>query len=201
MDRWLDYGNRGGASDGGATPSTSEALEQIQAPISEETILPGSQRKQWLFTYDHMMNPAYLLRYVKGIVPGRIVRVPSFGLVWPFHYPPQETALPSLARIDSPQPGDGVWGVIYEITKKDLTLLERHLKVPNRYHSRAVQTVNRGGEVTPASTYVLSVSGGEPLAPSRAYLDELLKVAGERGLPEEWLGQLGQIATAGRAGE
>lgn len=198
MDKWLDYGggSGGGAEgDAGAVPSSSELLEQISAPISEETILPGSQRKSWLFTYDHLMHPSLLLRYVKGIVPGKVVRLPSFRLVWPFYYPPQESALPSLERVEAPQPGEGVWGIIYETTKKDLSQLERHLKVPNRYHARMVKAVDRGGEITPASTYVLSVSGGEPLAPSAAYRDELAGIARERGLPEEWIAELEKLAT------
>jgi hypothetical protein len=178
-------------------PSPTEALEQISVAIADETILPSSQRKTWLFTYDHLMSPSVLLRYVKGIVPGKLVRLPSFRLVWPFNYPPQGTALPSLERVEAPLPGEGVWGVIYETTKKDLTLLERHLNVPNRYHSRTVQTIDRGGVKTTASTYVLSVSGGEPLAPSSAYREELVSIARDRGLPEEWLGQLQALATAG----
>lgn len=199
IEQWLDYGGSGGDASGGSeggAPSSSELLEQISAPIAEETILPGSQRKTWLFTYDMLMNPALLNRYVKGIVPGKLVRLPSFRLVWPFYYPPQESALPSIEREESPQ-GDGVWGIIYETTKKDLSLLERHLRVPNRYHARMVQTVDRGGQVTPASTYVLHVSGGEPLLPSATYRDELLVTARDRGLPEEWLAQLAALTVAG----
>jgi hypothetical protein len=142
------------------------------------------------------MQPGALLRYVKGIVPGKIVRLPSFRLVWPFYFPPLGTALPSLERIESPQPGGGVWGILYETTKKDLTLLERHLHVPNRYHSRVVNAIDRGGMKTTANTYVLSVKGGEPLAPSAAYRDELLEIARERGLPEEWLAELQALSTS-----
>lgn len=198
-EHWLDYGSGGGSENGGAdgsAPSNTELLEQISAPIAEETILPGSQRKTWLFTYDHLMNPALLNRYVKGIVPGKLVRLPSFRLVWPFYYPPQETALPSIERVDSPDSGTGVWGVIYETTKKDLSQLERYLRVPNRYHARMVQTVDRGGQVTPASTYVLHVSGGEPLRPSTAYRDDLLTIARDRGLPEDWLAALSALEAA-----
>jgi hypothetical protein len=191
MEKYLD------GTDGGGVASPNEMLEQISAPIADESLLPGSHRKTWLFVYDHLMNPGVLLRYVKGIVPGKIVRVPSFALVWPFHYPPLGTALPSLERIESPQPGEGVWGIIYETTKKDLTQLERHLHVPNRYHSRTVQTVDRGGQITPAATYVLSVKGGAPLAPSAAYRSELAGIARNSGLPEDWLNSLEAIETTG----
>lgn len=192
--------NYGGGSDGGGgeggTPSPEATLERIQGHVEGETILPGSTRKSWLFTYDTLMNPVVLNRYVKGVVPGKVVNLPSFRLTWPFNYPPQGTALPSLERQDGPAAG-GVWGLIYDITKKDLTQLERYLRVPNRYHQRALNVVDRGGSKLPAVTYVLSASGGSPLAPSAAYRDELLAAARERELPGEWVSYLEGLTVEG----
>jgi hypothetical protein len=182
---------------GGGAQSPEAAMEQIQAPVHGEAILPGSHRKTWLFTFDTLMSPALLSRFVKGVVPGKVVSLPSFRLVWPFHYPPAGSALPSIERQDGPSEGQGVWGVIYDITKKDLTLLERHLNVPNRYHQRAVNVVDRGDFRLPALTYVLTASGGSPLAPSAAYRDELLASAQEYGLPAEWTGYLSGLAVEG----
>jgi hypothetical protein len=179
-----------------SNPSPEATLERIQGPVEGDTILPGSVRKVWLFTYDVLMNPAVLSRYVKGVVPGKVVNLPSFRLTWPFYYPPQETALPSLERQEGPTQG-GVWGVIYDVTKKDLTGLERYLHAPHRYHQRALNVVDRGDFRYPAVGYVLSVSGGSPLAPSAAYRDELLTVARDRTLPEEWLGYLEELKVGG----
>jgi hypothetical protein len=184
----------GAKSGGGQSPES--ALEQIQAPVHGEAILPGSHRKTWLFTYDTLMNPAVLTRFVKGIVPGKVVQLPSFRLVWPFNYPPQGTALPSIERHDGTGEGPGVWGVIYDVTKKDLTQLERYLHVPNRYHQRALNVIDRGDFRLPAVTYVLSVSGGSPLVPSATYREELLAGARTYDLPPDWLGYLEGLTTA-----
>ena len=183
MDKTGDAGDDKQPKGPGQSPET--ALEQIQGAVHGETILPSSNRKTWLFTYDALMNPATLSRFVKGIVPGKVVSLPSFRLVWPFHYPPQGTALPSIERSDGAD-GPGVWGVIYDITKKDLTLLERYLNVPNRYHQRGMNVVDRGEFRLPAITYILTATGGSPLAPSTAYRDTLVATSREYGLPEEW---------------
>jgi hypothetical protein len=171
-----------------------QVLEQIQAPLEGEAFIEGQKRKSWLFVYDAMINPALFTRYVKGVTPGKVVSVPSYGLSFPFYYPPAGTALPTIERVGEGAPG--VWGVIYDVTKKDMTLLERYLHVPNRYHKRQIMVVDRGSFRMPASTYVLSVSGGSPQAPSAAYRDEMVANAMERGLPDEWLGYLASLTTA-----
>jgi hypothetical protein len=163
--------------------------------VEGESLIPGQTRKSWLFVYDGFINPALFNRYVKGIVPGKVVSIPSFRLTFPFYYPPANSALASIER--DPAAGLGVWGVIYDVTKKDLTQLERYLHVPQRYHPRQVMVVDRGGFRLPATTYVLSVTGGSPLAPSAAYRDELLTSAMDRGFPDEWLGYLQSLSTEG----
>ena len=165
--------------------SPEAVLEIISAETSDAALFPGSMREEWFFTYDLLMDQTTMSRFIKKMNVGKIVYLPHYRLSWPFYYPPQNSALPSLERTNHSE--DVVWGIIFESKGKDFTELERFLRVPNRYHRSAIQVQDRGGRRFPAFTYVLTRQDDAPRKPSSVYRDKLIEIAADRQLPDEWL--------------
>jgi hypothetical protein len=170
----------------GGTPAPTAVLENLAIPIDDPSLMPDSVRAVYFFAFDHLMEQAVISRYVRGLQPFKVVKAPNFRLCWPYYYPPEGGGLPSLERSDS----HDVWGLLYVATKRDFSLLERHLNVPNRYHRRSVQTVDRGDRRLSAFTYTLSLSDEQESAPSQDYLRRLIGAAENRGLPLDWVEHL-----------
>ncbi|MCB1188099.1 gamma-glutamylcyclotransferase [bacterium] len=174
-----------------ASVQPTALLETLGSQIDDAALLPATSQAHYLFAFDDLLDQATIARYVKGMRMEKIVCVPRHRLVFPYFYPPRETSLPSLIRTNNDN--DEVWGVLYNLRGKDLKPLERHLKVPNRYHRRSVRIHDRGGNRLVASTYVLTITDEEHRPPSNAYRDFLVETARERGLPEHWLARLMEI--------
>jgi hypothetical protein len=180
------------------TAQSPEALlAQLSQQANEAAMFPASSRTQYFFAYDLLLDQATISRFVKGMLADKIVRLPHHRLVWPYFYLPRETGLPSLARTNLP--GDEVWGMLYNTRSKDFIELERHLKVPNRYHRVGVRPQDRGGRIFSAFTYIITVQDDLPSKPSAHYRAELVSAATERGLPAAWVAQLNGLETLAEA--
>jgi AIG2-like family len=188
-------GNSGGdPPDGGQGNLSPEAMvESLASIVDGETITPFSTRDKYLFAYDVLMDQEYIARYVKGLIPIRVVHLPNHRLVWPTFYPPSESALPTPQRTNTES--DCVWGILYDARTADFKALDRHLNVPGRYHRKAFRVVDRGGRRFPAQGYVLTLAPDVPdIPPGKGYLDRLVASARERRLPEEWIAGLEKLA-------
>jgi hypothetical protein len=183
-----------GGQPGESALSPESTLEALARQTNEAAIFPGSLREEYLFAYDLLLDQSTVGRFIKGPLAPRVVQLTNHKLVWPFYYHPAATALPSLLRTNLDE--DAVWGVIYETKRKSLAPLEEYLRVPNRYHRRAVPVHDRGGRRFMAYAYVLSVQDPLPGKPSAEYRAKLAAAAAERSLPEEWLQTLQSLETA-----
>lgn len=88
-------------------------------------------------------------------------------------------------------PGQTVWGVLYELDREGLRALDR--KEGNgwayeRQHRR-VQLLADGSEHD-AITYTVLHKEAQEVPPSRAYLERLITAARRRGLPEPYIATL-----------
>lgn len=178
---------------GEAVLSPEAMLETLAHQANEAAIFPGSLREEYLFAYDLLLDQSTVGRFIKGPLAPRVVRLANHRLVWPYYYPPAGTALPTLLRTNRDE--DAVWGVVYETKRKDMKALEEYLRVPNRYHRRAVPVHDRGGRRIMAFAYVLSVQDPLPSKPSADFREKLAAAATERSLPEEWLAMLQALET------
>jgi hypothetical protein len=168
---------------GGALQSSSSVLESLSIPLDDPSLMPDSLRASYFFAFDHLMDQGVVSRHVRGLKPFKVVRAPNYRLSWPYYYPPEGGALPSLERSDN----EGVWGLLYIATKVDFSLLERSLNVPNRYHRRVINTLDRGDRRLTAFTYVLSLSDDDESNPAPGHLARMTAAAADRGLPIEWV--------------
>jgi hypothetical protein len=168
-------------------------LEELGKQAAEAALFPSTLREEYFFAYDLLISQATISRFVKGLRPAKIARLPHFKLIWPYFYTPAGSALPTLTRTNNLD--DEVWGLLYDARKKDFIKLESYLKIPNRYHRRSVHIQDRGDRRFTAFTYVLSASDGQLHNPSASYRDELVAACRERNMPEEWVDYLNSLAT------
>ncbi len=181
-------------NDGQGSPGLEGMIEQMGAEITETSIHPTDTRKTYFFAYDSLLNQSNLSRYVKKLLPFKVVRLPNHRLAWPFFYPPKNSALPSLKRTN--ESGDEVWGMIFQATGLKFDDLDRHLRVPDRYHKKQFQVVDRGGRRYHTFAYILTPTSETDLTPSKEYIAQLVFLAQERGLPDAWIDKLRSVDTA-----
>ena len=174
--------------DGQEILSPEAVLAQLSQQAADVAMFPASTRTTHFFAYDVLLEQATISRFVKGMLADKVVRLPHHKLIWPYYYPPRGTGLPSLARTNRPE--DEVWGLLYNTRSKDFKELERHLRLPNRYHRVGVRPQDRGGRIFPAFTYILTIADDLPSRPSMQYREQFANAAAERGLPDEWVAKL-----------
>lgn len=93
-----------------------------------------------------------------------------------------------------PARGQEVWGVLYELDAGDLAALDRKEGVPAAYTRAFVDVAPVSGEPARVLTYTV-VEKGRTEAPSREYLEIMLRGARERDLPGSYVRTLEQIAS------
>jgi gamma-glutamylcyclotransferase len=98
-------------------------------------------------------------------------------------------------------PGEGVWGVVYEIDDAEVKKLDQHEgykpgRRKNDYTRRKVSVLQGGvsGDSVTAEAYFATPQPNPP-KPNGAYKAQLLKGARHWGLPPEWVGLLERIET------
>src|SRR5205085_1106726 len=141
------------------------------------------------FAYDALMDQAVLARYVRGLIPAKVGRAANYRIAWPYFYPPENSALPTLKR----SAGSSVWGQLYDARGVKFDRLDTHLNCPNRYHRRAVQVLDRGERRFSAFTYVLTATDDTGGKPSVTYVQHLITTAKTRGLPDQWIEELEKL--------
>lgn len=176
------------------SPGAPEQVLQDLKDLADGPVLwDDYEDPLYLFAFDHLMDQAYIARFVRGLRPAKLVWLPHHRLCWPFYLPPQETAVPSLERTNSDE--DNVWGILYQANHKDLTRLEEHLRVPNRYYRKSLVVMDRGSRRLSAFCYALNHEAIDAHKPSAAYMERLIEAAVSRKLPDEWISRLKAIET------
>jgi hypothetical protein len=174
-------------------PSPERIIERLGEQQAETSIMPIHTRDIYFFAYDMLMDHTMVSRYTKGLVPFKAVRMVNHRLSWPWYYPPASTALPSVLRTN--EPGDEVWGLLYNANNVAFKLLERHLKVPTRYYRKSVSVEDHGGRSYSAFAYALTLRSDEDLKPSAEFRDQLVEVARTNELPAQWIARLEALET------
>lgn len=97
-----------------------------------------------------------------------------------------------------PQPGEGVWGVVYKLTLADSERLDSwqdvRLDGTGAYFHYPTVVMDAQGNEYPVLLYKRFLSG-EPGSPSREYLDTVISGALFHGLPSAYLGKLRGMPT------
>ena len=89
-------------------------------------------------------------------------------------------------------PGDEVWGVLWEATESDMAALDEYEGVAlGAYVRDRVSVVGAAGGPVEAEVYIAVPRGYK--APSRRYMDALIRGAESHGLPESYVERLRRL--------
>ena len=98
-------------------------------------------------------------------------------------------------------PGRKAWGVLYELSKKDLEKL-RKIEGP-RYEEKSIRVSDKKGKKRKAKTFVVREKDRrDGLATSAAYISWIIYGLRDHGVPEDWITHVVDVAveTNQRAG-
>ncbi len=114
-----------------------------------------------------------------------IAHLPETRLIFPVKDAVWDGGLPSV----KPQPGNTVWGAVFELPTAGLSRLNAAERDEMRVPTDEFKAVDREGRSHPVVTHIHGVADDDH-SPSRAYME--LVVAGARhwGLPTGWVAGL-----------
>jgi gamma-glutamylcyclotransferase len=143
-----------------------------------------ASRAVWHFAYGSNMNRAQMLSRVGNILEEHTAHLPNYEL----RFNKKVRGGTAGANVQ-PASGKTVRGVLYKIEESGLRSLDRYEGVPEHYRRIEIQVTPDGGQAVPAQVYIASkVEKG--LRPSAHYLQAMLEGAGERSLPEAYIGEI-----------
>ena len=96
-----------------------------------------------------------------------------------------------------PEPRGEVWGAVWRILAEEAAALDRQEGVdatPPRYRRREVSVTTSEGVALDCLAYQVVAPEAEPVPPSEAYLETMLRGAAAIGLPEGYVEQIEVIA-------
>jgi hypothetical protein len=147
----------------------------------------GVTRTLWYFAYGSNLERGTFLgrRRMRPLTTG-IGVLHDFALRFDLPIGRGERGMANVAQ----QPGDHVWGALYELTVRDADRLDRTEGVQQgAYRRLAVEVRTPDARVVPAFTY-RSELGRPGRKPSRRYMGLLLTGSRELGLPADWVARL-----------
>lgn len=89
-------------------------------------------------------------------------------------------------------PGDHVWGVLWDVTAEDLETLDRYEGVAVGAYVRDAVSVSHGDEIVSAIVYIALPRGYK--APSNKYVSALVRGASAFDLPDAYVDRLRALA-------
>lgn len=150
------------------------------------------------FAYGADLNPSRMVQNAPGYKSLGAARLKDWWISFPRYSAAERSATMSIVR----QPGDVVWGAVYEVPDWELPLLDSIFgydpdgpKSLNEHVRRDVE-VERHGRPQPAvvQTYV-AVPDDRGASPTAAYMMLVCDGARYHGLPRAYIGALQAVRT------
>ena len=150
------------------------------------------------FAYGADLNPARMVQNAPGYKSIGAARLKGWGIAFPRYSATERSATMSIVR----QPGDVVWGALYEVPDWDLPILDSIFgfdpDAPQdlNEHVRRDVEVERHGRPHPvdAQTYV-AVPDNRGASPTAGYMMLVCDGARYHGLPRAYIGALQSVRT------
>ena len=137
------------------------------------------------FAYTALVAPDRMTATAPGAEFSFIAHLPEWRLVFPMKNGAWDGGLPS-AR---PDPGNTVWGVVFEISKSDLKALNNAEAEESR-EPATVEIMDRNGRRHEVTTHLHSGKTNGEYRPSSKYLTLMLAGGRHWSLPAGWLAGL-----------
>ncbi len=145
----------------------------------------------WYFAYGANMHHS-AFRERRGMQPTewRIGRLPGYRLRFNLDGRPIGKAAPANISADSDRSDSEVWGVLYQITLRELVRLNATEGVPGpRYQPDQLTVQDQQGNSLTAVSYIAD-GNDEDGRPSLRYITLLRDGARDHGLPDHWVAHL-----------
>lgn len=138
------------------------------------------------FAYTALISPQRMAETVPGAQFKFIAHLPETRLVFPYSNGTWEGGLPSVR----PEPGNTVWGAVFEIPAKQITVLNAAEAKEGRVPTEDFSAVDREGHRHTVLTHVHNGSAGEEQTPSREYMRLVVEGGHHWKLPAGWVAGL-----------
>jgi cation transport regulator ChaC len=140
------------------------------------------------FAYGSNMDPVQMRSRAPGARALGPARLPGWRLTFTRDSPGWGGGVGHI----EPDPTDEVWGVLWEVTEEDLRSLDDYEGVDVGAYVRDRVTVSHAGREVEAIVYLAVPRGFK--APSRRYVEALVRGAEAHGLPPAYVGRLRALA-------
>lgn len=138
------------------------------------------------FAYSALLSPQRIV----GVVPEAqfrfIAHLPETRLVFPYQNGLWDGGLPSVR----PEPGNTVWGAVFEIPARALPHLDAAEEVEGRVRSDSFKAVDREGHRHPVVTHVHNGTANGEYTPCRDYMRLVVDGGRHWKLPTGWVAGL-----------
>ena len=144
------------------------------------------------FAYTALLSPERMVEVVPEAKFRFIAHLPETRLVFPYENGMWDGGLPSVR----PEPGNTVWGAVFEVPDTALSQLDQAEETEGRRRSTAFKAVDREGHRHPVVTHVHGEGPNGEYTPCRDYMR--MVVAGGRHwkLPTGWVAGLEEYVEA-----
>ncbi|MDP8957853.1 MAG: gamma-glutamylcyclotransferase [Actinomycetota bacterium] len=146
----------------------------------------GMRRAKTLyFAYTSMIAPERLQQVAPGAEFRFIAHLPETRLIFPSTNGSWDGALPSVRA----EPGNTVWGAIFEVPDGELQAIDRAEAAEGRRRT-ILSAMDRAGRRYDVVTHVLEEESNGELRPSREYMTLVVKGGRHWSLPAGWVAGL-----------
>lgn len=143
-------------------------------------------RTSLYFAYSALIAP----RRINEVAPSAefkfIAHLPETKLIFPYENGSWDGGLPSVR----PEPGNTVWGAVFEVPSKDLALIDAVEAAEGRVRSDAFKAVDRAGHRHPVITHVHAESPNGEYTPCKEYMELVVEGGRHWKLPTGWVAGL-----------
>jgi cation transport regulator ChaC len=141
------------------------------------------------FAYGANLDLARFRRRCRGaMVVGR-ARLPDHRLAFTRYSRAEKGGVADIVA----EPGESVWGVLYEIDASCLAALDEYEGAPRAYRRETLRVFDESGGEHDAIVYIANKTGD--FAPSRQYLAQITKGARAHGLPDDYVRAIEAVRT------
>ena len=117
--------------------------------------------------------------------------LPEHKLAFTQYYPDWGGGVADVVK----SPNSRVWGILYELSKEALELLDKYEGYPKDYTRTKHTIITLDGHPSLAWVYSVLRKDGDFIAPSQKYIDIIKRTAKESGFPKDYLSYLDSIKT------
>ncbi len=137
------------------------------------------------FAYTALVAPDRLAEAAPEAEFTFVAHLPEWKLVFPYENGEWSGGLPSA----QPEPGNTVWGVVFEVSKSALAAVTEHEAREGREPS-TVEIMDRNGRRHEVVTHLHPQPGNGEVRPSAEYLKLMLEGGRHWQLPAGWIAGL-----------